>query len=122
MPARPLILVAQLPAGAAPQILAPVRAAVERAPGVESVSPPPPKATDGVVTMLVIPTTSQQDAKTLERSNNLRDNVLPEATRGTGIHLHIGGPTALFADLAAKSAEPAAAVHRTSSSVSASCS
>ncbi|MDQ6697825.1 MAG: MMPL family transporter, partial [Actinomycetota bacterium] len=98
----PLILAAQLPRGSSPQVLAPVRAAIAHAPGVESVSPPPPRATGGVATMLVIPTTSQQNAKTLDTMNNLRDNVLPTATRGTGIQVHIGGPTALFSDLAAK--------------------
>jgi RND superfamily putative drug exporter len=98
----PFVLVAELPAGAGPEVLVPIHDAVAKAPGVAFVSPPPPVAQNGVSTMLVIPTTSQQEAATLDTMNNLRDNVLPQATNGTGIQVHVGGVTALFEDLAAK--------------------
>ena len=97
----PLILVVKLPTGSSPTVLAPIQAAVARAAGVESVTPPS-KAQNGVATLLVIPTTSQQSPQTLHTMQNLRNNVLPAATAGTGLQVHIGGATALFADLAAK--------------------
>src|SRR5262249_37690768 len=51
---------------------------------------------------IVTPTTSSQDAATSDLIRTLRHDVIPPATAGTGVVVHIGGITAAFDDLAAK--------------------
>jgi putative drug exporter of the RND superfamily len=48
----------------------------------------------------IIPKTSGQDAATSDLIQRLRNDVLPKATAGTGIKVHVGGVTAIFDDLA----------------------
>ena len=50
----------------------------------------------------VIPTTSSQDQATVDLIEHLRDDVIPEATAGTDIQVHVGGVTATFDDVATK--------------------
>ncbi|HEU0165722.1 MAG TPA: MMPL family transporter, partial [Thermomicrobiales bacterium] len=49
--------------------------------------------------MTVIPTTSPQDAKTESLIKDLRNNVIPPVADPAGIHVYVGGATAIFADL-----------------------
>jgi RND superfamily putative drug exporter len=46
----------------------------------------------------VVPTTGPQDPKTDDLVTALRDDVLPEATAGTGLDVHVGGVTATSID------------------------
>jgi RND superfamily putative drug exporter len=48
----------------------------------------------------LFPTTSPQDAKTVDTIDRLRDHTLPAVTKGTGLEAHVGGATALFEDVA----------------------
>jgi putative drug exporter of the RND superfamily len=98
----PLLLVAELPAGSAPQALLPIVKTLQDTPGVAAASPPIPAADGKIAIMQVIPTTSGQDPATTELMQKLRDTVLPQATAGTGITVHVGGVTAIFADMASK--------------------
>ncbi len=98
----PLLLVAELPAGTTPQAMLPLMQAVQNTPGVAVASPPIPSADGKIAIMQVIPTTSGQDPATTDLMQNLRDNVLPQAAAGTGVTVHVGGVTAIFADMAAK--------------------
>jgi len=94
--------VAELPAGTTPQALLPLVETLSKTPGVAVATPPVPTPDGKLAIMQVIPTTSGQDAATTDLMNKLRDEVLPTATAGTGVKVHVGGVTAIFADMASK--------------------
>ena len=98
----PLLLVAQVPAGASPATMLPVVAAIKATPGVASAAGPIPTQNPTVMMIYVTPTTSGQDHATTVLMQTLRDDVIPQATAGTGIEVHVGGVTAIFADMATK--------------------
>jgi len=97
----PLILVAELPAasgatGAA--ALDPVVAAVADTAGVAAVAPATVNEAGDTAVVTVLPTTGPQDTQTEDLIADLRDDVLPTATAGTGIDVHVGGVTAVSVD------------------------
>jgi RND superfamily putative drug exporter len=71
-------------------------------PGVADASAP--RANDAVdaVVIQVIPTTSSQDQATVALIHTLRNDVIPQATAGTDVKVHVGGVTASFDDIATK--------------------
>ena len=69
-------------------------------PGVALASPPDPNADNTAAVIQLIPTTDGQDVKTVTLLHNLRDNVLPNATKGTGVQVYVGGLAAAFQDVA----------------------
>jgi RND superfamily putative drug exporter len=52
----------------------------------------------GVATANVYPSGSPQAASTADLLHNVRNNVIPAATRGTGLTVLVGGQTAIFDD------------------------
>jgi RND superfamily putative drug exporter len=58
-----------------------------------------------MATIFVQPETAPQDAETEELVDRLRDEVIPEATAGTGLEVYVGGQTAGFLDFSAKVSE-----------------
>ena len=94
----PLLLVAEVPDGTSAGALDQISAAVAETGGVAGVAPATlnPEGDTAVVT--VIPTTGPQDAETVDLVNTLRDDVLPRATDGTGVTVHVGGVTATSID------------------------
>ena len=72
--------------------------------GVAAVNPPTVvpqmfnSAGDTAVFQLIA-TTDDKDEKTPELIKNIRDDVLPEATSGTGVSVLVGGTSAAFVDL-----------------------
>ncbi len=97
----PLLLVAELPSPAqSPETMVRLVEAVRAVPGVAQVAPPMPNPSGDAAIIQVIPTTSSQDEATIELIERLRSEVLPAATAGTGVTVHVGGVTALFEDLA----------------------
>ncbi len=66
------------------------------------VSPPRPNETLDAAIIQVIPSTSSQDAATVTLLEHLRNDVLPAATEGTSVQVHVGGVTAAFDDVATK--------------------
>jgi len=73
--------------------------------GVASVAPAAPSEDNEMATIFLIPTTSPQDAATSNLLENLRNNVIPGATEGTGLNAYIGGNTASFEDFSDKVSE-----------------
>ena len=62
-------------------------------PGTPSITP------DGKAAIIQVqPTTGPQDVATSELLDNLRQNVIPAATAGTGLTAYIGGSTAIVED------------------------
>jgi putative drug exporter of the RND superfamily len=100
----PLLLAVDTPRGA-PETgaqLARIVRAVERTPGVVSVSPPVPSQDREMATITAIPATSPQDQRTSDLLERLRGDVLPAATAGTPLRVYVGGNTAGFEDFSDK--------------------
>jgi putative drug exporter of the RND superfamily len=75
-----------------------LRAAIAADPGVAQVSPviQSPKG----VLIQVVPKGSPQDESTTQLVHRLRDDVIPNATGGSGLDMHVGSQTAVGVDLA----------------------
>jgi RND superfamily putative drug exporter len=95
----PLLLAVTVPAGAADALPAIVED-VGAAEGVAAATPPIPNEAGDVALVQVIPTSAPQDEATTELVHHLRDDVLPTATEGTGIEVHVGGAQAAVVDYA----------------------
>jgi RND superfamily putative drug exporter len=97
----PLQLVARINNPAQQAAFTKVTAAVTHTSGVVHVTAPkliPGRAGEpGVATADVYPTGSPQDASTANLLQRLRDQVVPAAS-SSGVHVLIGGQTAIFAD------------------------
>jgi putative drug exporter of the RND superfamily len=73
---------------------------VEKTDGVKSVSPPVVDKKGNAAVFTAIPTTAPSDTKTEDLVNDLRDTVVPKATKGTDMTVNVGGQTAGYIDLA----------------------
>jgi putative drug exporter of the RND superfamily len=73
---------------------------IARDPDVAQVSPPVASPNGKGVLIQVVPKRSPQDASTTALVHRLRDHTIPDATRGTGLDVHVGGQTAIGVDLA----------------------
>ena len=95
----PLLLVAELPAGSDASALDGVTAGGRGARRAWWPSPRPPlnEAGDAAV-MTVVPTTGPQDQESEDLIRQLRDDVIPAATAGTDVVVHVGGVTATSID------------------------
>jgi len=98
----PLLLAARIPGQQGLQVLGDLRRDIQGTPGVAAVTPPFPNATMDAAVMRIYPTTAPQDSATTDLVRTLRDRVIPQATRGTGVQVLIDGETAFFVDFAAK--------------------
>ena len=99
----PLQLIAQIDNPQQAAAFARVDRAVRSTPGVVGGTQPrflPSRGPGlpGVATANVYPTGSPQDASTADLLHNVRNNVIPAATRGTGLNVLVGGQTAIFDD------------------------
>jgi RND superfamily putative drug exporter len=102
----PLLMVAELPAGGGERAsLQQVQGALRSTSGVAAVTPAAvsPDGTTAVFT--VVPTTGPQSPRTEDLVHRLRDTVLPSATAGTGLDVHVGGVTATSIDSTANIAK-----------------
>jgi RND superfamily putative drug exporter len=98
----PLLLVAQVNGAAQRAAFATVAASIARTPGVVRVTTPVTiggrGAAPAVATADVYPAGSPQAASTSDLLTTLRGQVVPRASAGSGVHVLIGGQTAIFAD------------------------
>ncbi|HSL59896.1 MAG TPA: MMPL family transporter [Acidimicrobiales bacterium] len=96
----PLVLVAELPAGADLAVIGRVDAALGATEGVAFASPGQPNApTDPTAAVWrVIPETAPQDEATVELVDRLRADVLPAAADGTGVDVLVTGSVATSVD------------------------
>ena len=93
-----LLLVAQLPQTGDGAALEPVLTALEQTDGVAAVTPPSLSESGDTALLTVVPETGPQDARTEDLVTQLRDDVLPAATEGTGTQVYVGGVTATSID------------------------
>jgi RND superfamily putative drug exporter len=96
--AGPLLLVAELPPSGGTAALERVAGGVRAEPGVAYVGEAVPSPDGATALMPVVPTGSPQSAETEELVHSLRDDVIPAATAGSGVDVHVGGLTAAFID------------------------
>ena len=103
----PLLLAVDTPEGAAAsgEDIARLRSAVAETPGVTAVTPPTPSPDGRIATLTAIPETAPQDERTSALLERLRGDVIPAATAGTSLEVHVGGNTAIFEDFADKVAD-----------------
>jgi RND superfamily putative drug exporter len=92
----PVLVVATGPGAA--RSLGEVVTTLRSTPGVASVTDPKPNPAGNAALATLFPTTGPQAKATEHLIHHLRDNVLPEATRGTGVAVHLGGQTASAID------------------------
>jgi putative drug exporter of the RND superfamily len=94
----PLLLAAQLPAGAGASALDGLSTALKATPGVDTVTPVTLNAAGDTAVLSVLPTTGPQSPRTEDLVQLLRDTTIPQATKGTGVDVHVGGVTATSID------------------------
>src|SRR5262249_14772873 len=94
----PLVLVTEVPAGTDQAAIAHVTDTLKATPGLRTVSAATMNTAGTAARWTVIPTTSPQDAATTSLVHHLRDDVLPQATRGTGLDVAVAGQTAVGID------------------------
>ena len=96
----PLVLAVTMPASSGPAPLAHLASAIKSDAAVGSVSPARVNQSGTAAVMQVYPLASPQSAATSDLVHRLRDTIIPRAAAGTGLSVHVGGPTATFIDLA----------------------
>jgi putative drug exporter of the RND superfamily len=96
----PLVVVAEAPREELRSDVTALVAALRATPGVAAVSPAQIDATGAAAVAALFPTTGPQDARTASLVHHLRDRVVPDATRQTGMRVHLGGQTASAIDSA----------------------
>jgi RND superfamily putative drug exporter len=103
----PFLLAIDIPADdpANEEDLASLQSALEEADGIQSVSPAQPSEDGEIATIFAVPETAPQDAATSDLLEELRNNVIPEATEGTNLEVFVGGNTAGFEDFGDKVSE-----------------
>jgi putative drug exporter of the RND superfamily len=96
----PLTLVVELPKPSGTATTQHLIDAVGSDAGVRSVGPPRINPAGTAAVLQVYPVGSPQSSATSDLVHRLRDTVIPRAVAGTGVTVHVGGPTATFIDLA----------------------
>jgi putative drug exporter of the RND superfamily len=73
---------------------------VSKAPDVQSVSPPTVDKPGKAVVFTAISSSAPSSNRTVDLVDNLRDEVIPKAVKGTDLSAYVGGQTAGYIDLA----------------------
>jgi RND superfamily putative drug exporter len=85
-----------------PGVVQPLLTAVEADDGIAAVAAPEVNAAAGVATLIAYPTTGPQDDATPATIDRLRAEVIPAALGRSPARAHVGGQTAIVADLGAR--------------------
>jgi RND superfamily putative drug exporter len=78
---------------------------IKKTPGVQTVTPATVDSKGDAAVFTAIPTTAPSSDKTVDLVNNLRDDVIPAALKGTDLKAYVGGQTAGYIDLADRISE-----------------
>jgi len=95
----PLVLAAATPNPDDAATLDELQQKLATTPGVAQASPPRFNEAGTAAVINVIPSTAPQDTRTQDLINNLRDDVIPSAIRGSDVHVDVGGAVAVGIDL-----------------------
>ncbi|MDQ1534383.1 MAG: putative drug exporter of the superfamily, partial [Actinomycetota bacterium] len=74
--------------------------AIAKDPGVAAVGPVIPSPNGKGALIQVVEKGSPQDESTTKLVHRLRDSIIPDATKGSTLDMHVGGQTAIGVDLA----------------------
>ncbi|MGW5424285.1 MMPL family transporter [Streptomyces sp. NPDC003943] len=96
----PLTLVASLDGADDRLALDQLPARLAHTQGVESVSPITYNSSGDTAVITVVPDSAPQSSATSDLVDRLRDHVVPTASDGTSLQVHVGGVTASFDDFA----------------------
>jgi RND superfamily putative drug exporter len=99
----PLLIVATTPGPNDLGVLKGLTARLKTTPGVAFATDPIPNQSGSAAILQVFPTTTPQAKATADLVNNLRHNVVPEATKGSTADVKVGGLTAASLDFASYS-------------------
>ena len=94
------LVAAEVPPGADRAVVDRLAAAFRGDPDVAGVTPPVFNSAGDTAVISVTPKTSPQAAATGSLLHRMRQREIPAVTAGTGLKVHVGGQTAIFADLA----------------------
>jgi len=94
----PLLLSVELPRAGGAAGLDRLAGELRDTPGVAAVTPPQVNSAGDTAVLTVVPTTGPQDEATKDLVHALRDDVIPAATAGTELDVHVGGVTASSID------------------------
>ncbi|MFI0736662.1 MMPL family transporter [Streptomyces sp. NPDC021100] len=97
----PLTLVAELDGAGERLAFDRLPARLRGTPGIASVGPAAHGRGGASGVIAVVPDSSPQSRATSDLVRRLRAETLPRATAGTGLEVHVGGPTAAYDDFAA---------------------
>jgi RND superfamily putative drug exporter len=75
---------------------------ISKAPDVQSVSPPDLDKRGTAAVFTVISSSAPSSDRTVDLVNDLRDEVIPKALKGTDLTAYVGGQTAGYIDLASR--------------------
>jgi putative drug exporter of the RND superfamily len=100
----PLVLVADL-SGSDVSSLSALTDELTATQGVSTVTPAQLSSNGDTALLTVVPTTGPQDQATEDLVRTLRDDLVPAATDGTGVTVHVGGVTATAIDSTANIAQ-----------------
>ncbi len=96
----PLVVAVEGNPGATGPVAGRLQAQLATTPGVASVAPPRMNAAGDTAVLIVVPTTSPQDNRTVRLVHTLRSRAIPPVTAGTGVRALVGGQTAAAVDAA----------------------
>ncbi|MER5890806.1 MMPL family transporter [Streptomyces sp. NPDC001941] len=96
----PLTLVARLDGADDTVALDKLPAALQRTPGVASVTPVTYNSSGDTAVLTVVPDSAPQSQATSDLVDHLRTDVLPRASAGTSLEVQVGGVTAGYDDFA----------------------
>ena len=94
----PLLLAAELETAGDASSLDGLVAELQQTQGVAAVAPPTLNEAGDTAVLTVVPTTGPQDQATQDLVHLLRDEVVPQATEGTGATVYVGGVVASLID------------------------
>ena len=100
----PFLLAVDTPRGGSgtEQQLAALQQAVGETRGVATVAPATISRDGEMATIIAVPTTAPQDARTSDLLERLREDVIPRATSDTPLKVYVGGQTPGFEDFSDK--------------------
>jgi RND superfamily putative drug exporter len=96
----PLLLASKVSSPTDVDVMGKLAERIAKTPGVAAVSPVIPSPNGNAVMLQVVEKGSPQDESTTKLVHRLRDDVVPAATAGSGLDVHVGGQTAIGVDLA----------------------
>nr|WP_308012130.1 MMPL family transporter [Streptomyces acidipaludis] len=96
----PLTILAEAPSAADQAAVDRLVTDLRSTPGIAFAARVPIKNAGGIAFIDAVPTTSPQDKATSDLIDHLRDDVVPQAEKGTTMRAYVGGQTAIFKDFA----------------------